>query len=68
MMHFNMFVRELVQLPVNSYDEIEGQKFSKVGLYICIFADFSLFFMFDIAFISLILTAGQLYSDKPSDL
>ena len=46
-MFFNTFVREFVffYLPVSSGEEIEGQKFSKVGLYICIFADFSSFLM-----------------------
>ena len=44
MMFFNTFVREFVfpynsQL-VSSWEEI-GQKFIKVGLYICIVADFS---------------------------
>lgn len=68
-MFFNMFVREFVFfcLPVSSWEEIEGQKFSKVGLYICIFADFLFIFnVFDIAFISVILTVGLFYSGQPA--
>ena len=34
-----------LSLSVCSWDEIEGKKFSKVGLYICIFANFSSFLM-----------------------
>ena len=49
MMFFNTFVREFV-FPYNSQWVVEkklkpGQKFIKVGLYICIFADFSSFLM-----------------------
>ena len=69
MMFFNTFVREFVffYLPVSSWEEIEGQKFIKVGLYILYFYRFLFIFnVFDITFISVILTAGLFYSGKPA--